>query len=97
MAKAKSKKKPLSIMKGVGITATALKLEVMELIETAMKKLENGLAYLEKELHDSRVNQQDVSVQGKKTISKNKSRKVVASKASKNKGKAAKKSSRGGK
>ena len=78
MANRKTKSKDPSVMDGVTTTASALKQEVMELVETALKKLESGLSYLEKELHNARTHQISSKQKptAKKNVGKNKSSNV---------------------
>ena len=67
-----------SVKEGFKETISALKLEIMELVETALKKLESGLSFVENEIHQARVTPEDSEANTKKVASKKKSSKREA-------------------
>lgn len=68
MARTQAKVKKPSIKEGVELTASALKDDAMWLIETGLKKLEHGLAALEKVVHQSRTHAVEKNQKNKNTV-----------------------------
>lgn len=68
MVRTQAKAKKPSIKEGVELTVSALKDEAMLLIEAGLKKLEYGLAALEKVVHQSRTHAVEKNQKNKNTV-----------------------------